>query len=311
MRRLSPEQVDLITAATNESLSDFAPGALEKDIHLTEVLRALTNVNQQDFTLVFCGGTSLVKAYGYINRMSEDIDIKVVLKSNPTTSELRRKMSSLKEEIRNVFMDADFAVQNVSAENQNRFITFELQYTPMFPTEVSLRPEVRVELIHGSSHLPTRSLSISTLLYRDLEKFEDKLDFECNSIEETIAEKILSFLRRSLLDSSTGKRDERLVRHIYDVHELAARQPNPALVEDAFQKAVEEDAIKFANQNQEFTLNPKSYLRSALEKVSADSELSNSYSKFVTNLVAGSAPLFKTAFSTFDKVANDLISSLN
>ena len=44
MRSISREQVELIVAATNEGLSLFSAGTLEKDVHLTEVLRALTLV---------------------------------------------------------------------------------------------------------------------------------------------------------------------------------------------------------------------------------------------------------------------------
>ena len=41
MRSLSPEHVKLIIEAVNENLTLFSAGALEKDFHLTEVLRAL------------------------------------------------------------------------------------------------------------------------------------------------------------------------------------------------------------------------------------------------------------------------------
>ena len=53
MRSLSPEHVELIKAAANESLSQFSAGALEKDVHLTEVLRALKLVEIEDLSLVF------------------------------------------------------------------------------------------------------------------------------------------------------------------------------------------------------------------------------------------------------------------
>ncbi len=106
MRSLSPEQVELIVAAANEGLSLFSAGALEKDVHLTEVLRALKLVETEDLELVFCGGTSLVKAYGYLNRMSEDIDIKVVNQSSRNTSAIRQSMSHLKVAVTQAFVDS-------------------------------------------------------------------------------------------------------------------------------------------------------------------------------------------------------------
>lgn len=152
MRSLSPEQVELIVAAANEDLSQFPAGALEKDVHLTEVLRALQLVETEDLELVFCGGTGLVKAYGYLNRMSEDIDIKVVDQSSTNTSAIRQKMSHL--------------------------------------------------------------------------KVEESLNFACIAMEETLAEKALSFLRRSSRLSLNQDGDERLVRHIHDVHILTNMKPD-------------------------------------------------------------------------------------
>jgi hypothetical protein len=68
----------------------------EKDIHVTDVLAALSNLKvshghfkglkkgelskiDDGIQLVFAGGTCLSKAHRLIARMSEDIDIKVIL----------------------------------------------------------------------------------------------------------------------------------------------------------------------------------------------------------------------------------------
>ncbi len=121
MRSLSPEQVELIVAAANEGLSLFSAGALEKDVHLTEVLRALTLVETEDFELVFCGGTSLVKAYGYLNRMSEDVDIKVVDRTNRNTSAIRQSMNHLKVAVTQAFVDSGFVLNAPQAMSSRPF----------------------------------------------------------------------------------------------------------------------------------------------------------------------------------------------
>ncbi len=51
MRTISAEQAKLITAAVNEGITAFPAGALEKDFHLTEILRILSSVSNTDFTL--------------------------------------------------------------------------------------------------------------------------------------------------------------------------------------------------------------------------------------------------------------------
>lgn len=58
-----------------ESL-DISATAIEKDYWVSEVLRTLVATFPDDF--IFKGGTSLSKAYGIIERFSEDIDVLVL-----------------------------------------------------------------------------------------------------------------------------------------------------------------------------------------------------------------------------------------
>jgi len=311
MRSLSLEQVELVKAAANEGLSQFPAGALEKDIHLTEVLRALRQIESAELELVFCGGTSLVKAYGYLNRMSEDIDIKVVDRSTRTTSATRTQMSQLKAKIADAFLEAGFGTALGDALSANRFMSFNLNYEPQFPSEVSLRPEIKVECTYAPAHLPVETRQISTLLYRDAHLSEEHLDFACIAMEETLAEKVLAFLRRHLRSSASGYSDERLVRHVDDAHILKNMNPNMDSTRRAFGLAVREDAKKFANQDAAFLHNSKTVLWDSLAKMRSDSQLRSSYSEFVVDLVAGDAPEFEAVFGSFVALANELISSLD
>ena len=310
MRSLSLEQVELIKAAANEGLSLFSAGALEKDVHLTEVLRGLKLVETGDLTLVFCGGTSLVKAYGYLNRMSEDIDIKVIDRSDRNTSAIRQSMSHLKVAVTKKFVDSGFVVNAPQAMSANRYVTFELRYEPKFPSEVSLRPELKVEFTYAPAHLPVVQRSISTLFLRDIGMDERPLEFTCNAMEETLAEKILGFLRRSSRHVSIQDGDERLVRHIHDVHILTGMGPDLLATHRAFKLAVAEDVRKFANQDPAFSQNPKLVLETALRMARSHSQLKVSYLNFVEDLVAGDAPDFDVAFSTFTLLAGGLIAGL-
>ena len=311
MRSLSTEHVELIVAAANEGLSLFSAGALEKDVHLTEVLRALKKIETEDLKLIFCGGTSLVKAYGYLNRMSEDIDIKIVDLSKRNTSATRQSLSHLKVAVTKVFVDSGFVVDASQAMSANRYMTFDLRYEPKFPSEVSLRPEIKVEFTYALSHLPVVQHSISTLILRDLGMTQQPFVFACNAMEETLAEKVLGFLRRSARQLSNQDGDERLVRHIHDVHILAGMEPDLVATHRAFKLAVAEDARKFAIQDPAFSQNPKLILEVALQMARSDSQLKVSYLKFVEDLVAGSAPDFDATISTFSRLAYDLIAGLD
>lgn len=52
------------------------PAFLEKDWHVSNVLKALSELENEHLEPIFCGGTSLLKGYKIINRFSEDVDLK-------------------------------------------------------------------------------------------------------------------------------------------------------------------------------------------------------------------------------------------
>lgn len=55
------DKVSDLIIANSLTISEFA---LEKDFIVTEVLHAISQINNDKFDLVFCGGTCLSKAYG-------------------------------------------------------------------------------------------------------------------------------------------------------------------------------------------------------------------------------------------------------
>ena len=80
MKVLAKDRSELIEALDAEAdLGGVTTALLEKDEHLTDALRAVFALDFECVELVFCGGTSLSKAHGLIERMSEDADLKVVL----------------------------------------------------------------------------------------------------------------------------------------------------------------------------------------------------------------------------------------
>jgi predicted nucleotidyltransferase component of viral defense system len=53
---------------------------IEKDYYVTQVIHVISDVENEYFRLVFCGGTCLAKAHRIVNRMSEDVDFKIQVK---------------------------------------------------------------------------------------------------------------------------------------------------------------------------------------------------------------------------------------
>ena len=107
MRAISAEQRQRLEDLSAEGLLRLPISIAEKDIHVTDLLKSLSEIvvahdgfqdldkrrepTRQDteIVLVFAGGTCLSKAHRLIGRMSEDIDIKVLL--NPPATPLSPK----------------------------------------------------------------------------------------------------------------------------------------------------------------------------------------------------------------------------
>jgi predicted nucleotidyltransferase component of viral defense system len=66
------------------------PALVEKDWLVVRALAAISNADKGPFQLVFQGGTALSRAHRVIERMSEDIDIKIVSEGPPPRPALRR-----------------------------------------------------------------------------------------------------------------------------------------------------------------------------------------------------------------------------
>ncbi len=60
-----------------------SPALVEKDWFVVRALAAIHDVEVDGLTLAFGGGTALGRAYRLLERMSEDIDLRIVGQKNP------------------------------------------------------------------------------------------------------------------------------------------------------------------------------------------------------------------------------------
>jgi len=63
-------------------------------------VRVIAQVGRErGVSLIFCGGTALAQAHQVIERMSEDVDFRVVLPDLPSTNQRRKFLSALKADL--------------------------------------------------------------------------------------------------------------------------------------------------------------------------------------------------------------------
>lgn len=342
-----------ITAEQRQALEDLSAQGLlrnlpvqtaEKDIHITELLKALGDVRiEHDFfsdlkrgeksrrdpgiRLVFAGGTCLSKAHGLINRMSEDVDIKVVLTppdkpfrggrgDRARLKALHERLPKLLEELGFPLLEYQEGVDNPRIRDAHRYYVVGAGYKSTYDDQLaSLRPELKLELVERQPLLPLERREFG-YLYESLAGLEPSspVAIECISVSETTAEKVVSLLRRcawSWDGYQRGELDAALVRHVYDVARIAQLQSGSlADAKKIFPQLVLGDRDEFKGQHPDFDRDPVAVLRRTLDAARTNGELRARYHEQLLPLVYDDvAPSFEECFDRFETVACDFLAA--
>lgn len=315
MRVLAPQRQELIEALVAEAApGGITAGLLEKDEHLTDALRALFALQPEGVQLVFCGGTSLSKAYGLIERMSEDADLKVVFPDlDQSRAETRRRLSELRTLVTNTLAGIGLTEDKPKGQafNENRYFCYARHYASI----AGLRPHLQIELTARTPVLPTEVRRITSLADALAGRSDHAFEVPVVAVAETVAEKSLSFLRRYAQHRAGLMRqawDTALVRHLYDVHRTYQRQPEVlAAARRAFPALVAGDQKEFGAQFPDFAAAPRQVLSGALRQARADAKIQAEFTGNLLPLVyGGDTPAFAQAFGDFNAVTEALLEVL-
>ena len=317
MKTITAQEHKWIEDVIGEGLTPLAEAILEKDLILTQALRTITSADSGGIGLVFCGGTCLSKAHRLIDRMSEDVDFKLIVPDGLSRTARSKRLSHFKKNLAQQLTDAGFHVppEQIMARDENSYISMNLLYESRFSPVASLRPEIKVEFNARPPVLPTSRLPISTMLDALVNAPKADFEIECISINETLAEKVLSFLRRTAevrAGRNRAEYDDRLVRHLYDVRAIAAQHANvmSALPHAHFATLVACDAAQYRNQYPEFELDPIGQMRQVLDALQHEStNFERDYLQFVDELVFGETVPFAQARSVFVQLAEQLLNN--
>lgn len=316
MKTITAREHELIISVMGEGLTALAEAVIEKDLLITEVLRTVVAVDSDGIQLVFCGGTCLSKAHGLIERMSEDIDFKLVLPQGLSRSARSRLLSQFKKRLAAALMEAGFAVpaDEIIARDENSYVSLNLHYESRFAPVASLRSEIKLELNARPPVLPTAPLPIASMLDVLIQAPRTDFHVECIGVEETLAEKVLSFLRRTA-EARAGRNradyDDRLVRHLYDVRAIARGREGLALPHEHFAVMVTGDGVQYRNQYPEFEQDPVGQMRVVLDALHHEADaFERDYLRFVDELVFGEPVTFAEVRAVFMELAESLIGQL-
>lgn len=257
---LSPEdQKEALAVAAAES--GWPANLLEKDIWVVWALQTLGTEQQLLETLTFKGGTSLSKAYGLIDRFSEDVDLTLNIQHlcpevdlapavNPSQAEKRRKAADrkLKQWVREIplpLLQGAAAASGVTLElvleqseaGRRQPPTIVIHYQPLIPapdhSSGYVRPTVRLEFGAHSTGEPHGPMPISCEAATHLAMIDFPaarplvMDARRTFLEKAAA--IHVACRKGRWGSGDG---DRYSRHWYDLDRLARAGIAEAAIRD-------------------------------------------------------------------------------
>lgn len=296
---------------------------VEKDYWVSKILREISISEYADKTY-FKGGTSLSKAYGLIERFSEDLDLFVFTGDNGSSKQaektLNRKLSKYIAGLNNDIYNEDLS------ETGGNFRKLYLSYDNVFQV-VGLKEHLEVEI--KSCDLPDKRLMYSPADKRvikpvvtaflesagqerlirsyGLESFE----IQCINPRKTICDKISRLTRLSYDENAAAL----LAKHIRDVYDLSALYHNEEYGNflrsedflDAMYRVTIEDGLN-TNSRSHLPLAGAPIFKDA-EKVMASPEVAMAYSSDLRKLVFDKSkmPPISTAVETLRSLHGILV----
>jgi predicted nucleotidyltransferase component of viral defense system len=236
MFRISPQLQASIEEFSASGATYFPKQILEKDLVISEILFGVSRVNTSDLTILFGGGTSLVKSRALMDRLSEDVDLKVSATIDFQRSELRRKLRDVRRDLSQSLVSLGLGVEYLGSHSEGQFSVFEVNYESVFSAS-PIRPRIHLDLWEQPLLLDPENLEVKSILFSELKSQEPRrFEMSVVNLNETIAQKVIAFLRRlHELDSNP-----KLIRHVYDVWRVQALPLDIELMQRVFDYSLTE-----------------------------------------------------------------------
>lgn len=198
------------------------PSFIEKDYYVFMLLKLIYFKNDE---VMFKGGTSLSKAWGILNRFSEDIDMNL-RPEIPSTDSHRMKFSNA---VYNSIIELGLDYDRSKMSSRREYNTFEFDYNQVFKSsflnnmmKVETMANKKGKIINASYSMLLISNYIFDALH-SIPKYQSSLEqyglfpfrMPVQNMDVTFVEKVMSLANRYLRGESF-----RLSRHLYDIHQM-------------------------------------------------------------------------------------------
>ncbi len=243
--QLSSDERSLYCRQAAERMATPLPAAvIEKDFWVCWILNLLNEIPELKGNITFKGGTSLSKAWGLIDRFSEDIDIAINRKlfgqhppngAEDAESNRQRKMRLEELEVKSVEFIKEFLLPRLQEKisvhlNTDEFtlrpiqkgneVNIEFEYPGTLKNELGgLLPVVLIELVPRADESPNEERKVTPIIYEVFADLLGKGSFKVSTLapERTFLEKLL-LIHETIEGFNKGS--ERKSRHYYDLLKL-------------------------------------------------------------------------------------------
>lgn len=291
---------------------------IEKDYYVTQVIHALSGIENEYFRLIFCGGTCLAKAHKIVNRMSEDVDFKIQIKKMDIAFSKNRLMKELKKfrlYIKSKLVLPDLIISEPIVRNDGQYSKIEIDYPSAFPINIGLRPHILLEFTLSEIRLAVNKMPVKTLIEDNIENaslFIPSLT-QCVSVEETAIEKWVGLTRRIIaIEREYHPDDSTLVRHVYDLNSIKSAKRINVNFFTLAKEIVINDAKQFKNQHPEYSADPGDEIQQSLALLKNKPLWKERYQEFIETMVYDNtnALEYNQAIKNLEHISTEVIYTL-
>jgi predicted nucleotidyltransferase component of viral defense system len=288
-----------------------SPALVEKDLYVLKALAAIAAIDMQalPLRLVFGGGTALSRAHRLIQRMSEDIDLRIVAENErPGRGTLRKLRAKITEALLGAgfkFDPEDPAYRKTG--NETRYTIYRLPYETTVSGEGALRPTIQIETAVWPLRVPAIELPAMSLMAEAFQHPPEVAKIACVSILETVADKFVALTRRAGAEMAglVDEPDPTLVRHLHDLHALREHY-DPTEVAALAREIMLADALAYGNQFPAYREDPQRETLRAVEGLSTNQGYAQQYAEFERLMVYGGQTPCGACITTLSEVADRL-----
>lgn len=296
-----PELVELIAADLGVD-----PAFVVKDWYAVRLAALVAGTGHQETYPVFSGGTSLSKAYGLIQRFSEDLDFKFALPPEGLNRGQRRTLRN--RIVTAVRSDPVFTLleTDILPGDESRFVRCNVTYRSTPATPDDLRPHLQLEVTFGAPAAPAQQRPVSSFVAKARREDPEIPAIACVSPVETAADKLSALTWRVLTRQRHAPDDDpTMIRHLHDLAALEATVVGHPSFAPLFLRTAGDDAGRGNPPEAVRFLSTSDRLQRLIGLLGDDAAYRTEYDRFVLSMSyarRGETPSFDAALKSLGRI---------